>query len=76
MLVWGFVDIPASSPLRPTLSGKFRIKIAAMLRVDKGTTNEILIFFLQPNKYTYFSYKSKNKKTKHNNKKQSIWKPA
>ena len=55
MLVWGFVDIPASSPLRPTLSGKFRIKIAAMLRVDKGTTNEILIFFLQPNKYTYFS---------------------
>jgi hypothetical protein len=55
MLVWGFVDIPASSPLRPTLSGKFRIKIAAMLRVDKGTINEILIFFLQPNKYTYFS---------------------
>ena len=55
MLVWGFVDIPASSPLRPTLSGKFRIKIAAMLRVDKGTTNEILIFFLQPNKYIYFS---------------------
>jgi hypothetical protein len=55
MLVWGFVDIPASSPLRPTLSGKFRIKIAAMLRADKGTTNEILIFFLQPNKYTYFS---------------------
>jgi len=61
MLVWGFVDIPASSPLRPTLSGKFRIKIAAMLRVDKGTTNEILIFFLQPNKYTYCRRSGKRK---------------
>ena len=54
-LVWGFVDIPASSPLRPTLSGKLRKKIAAAHRRDKGIINEIIIFFLQPNKYTYFS---------------------
>ena len=37
------------------ISGKLRMKIAAAHRRDKGTINEILIFFLQPNKYTYFS---------------------
>ena len=49
------VDIGNGHKILAHISGKLRMKIAAAHRRDKGIINEILIFFLQPNKYTYFS---------------------